>query len=192
MSLLDKVYGKVCDLLNAHRRSATYINIACAHHTLLRRLLSTANALHLGRANEDMANTKVFALFFAVLLATGQIANGSVGNVLVVVNGAITTVTVSYIAYRAYAWMRDFADFLLEYPSLSDIPDWFVKNPPTFVWDAFLYTGISEWLMKWMSSKRVEVMKEYSQEEPPCGSNTVCGKVFGYMADIWGSDKDKE
>ena len=130
---------------------------------------------------KDMANTKVYGLFFAVLLATGQTAAGF--GMLAAVDGAVKAASLAYhglLIYRAYSWIRELGSFLLSGPRLKDIPDWFMNNPPYFALEILYFAG-----QKMLSGEKVEVIKEYSKKQIPCGENTVCNNVWVFLTTVF-------
>ena len=135
------------------------------------------------------ANTKAFALFFAVLLATGQIAAGFiVTEVVAVAKGVVAVVYFTYrvakLLWDTASWAQKFIVFLLSGPSLSDIPRWFLKNPPYFVLDALRYTKNSN-IPQSVAKRIVDVMKEYSKEGIPCGQIKACRDVWEFIITAW-------
>jgi len=75
-----------------------------------------------------------------------------------------------YAAYRviyvvkAVWWTWKFADFLLKESSVMDVPNWLLKNPPTF-------TPIVKFFM---SAHQTEAMKDYSNEQQRSRTDPKC------------------
>lgn len=123
-----------------------------------------------------MANTRAFALFFAVLLTTQQIAAVSVWS-------GVTAVIAGYffgqVTYHAYCWFDEFATFLLSLPSLNNIPEWLMNHPPYFIFEYIYIAKV------WMSPEKASILKEYSKKLIICGDNTVCNKAWKWAVSTW-------
>ena len=112
----------------------------------------------------DTKSLKVFALLFVLLLVTGPTC-ASAASCCCCLKGtsiAVNIFAVGYAVYRVYYvvkavwWTWKFAEFLLEKTSVTDVPDWLLKNPPTFTF----FTPI---VKRFMSAHQTEAMKDYSK-----------------------------
>ena len=154
------------------------------------RLVKTWRTLPKREPVKDMANKKVNRLFFAVLLVTGQVAAKSV--VRTIVDGTAAAASIAYCSYRIYevcSWFNKLATFLLDRPSLGDVPHWLLNNRPPFLsmFEILHSTAILH-VPKWfVIGEKAEILKNYAQKIIPCGENKACSTAWMIVMTVWGS-----